>query len=103
MPSLSLTWVTVHDERVCPICTALEGYTWTFQVGLGQLPSELVHPEFGVVWSVGLGSEAHGIHKGSCRCNVNYEFDFSDLVARTQHLLGVVKSAQVGGVGGVGK
>ena len=103
MPTLSLTWVTVHDERVCPICAALEGYTWVFEVGVGQLPSELVHPEFGVVWTVGLGSEAHGSHEGSCRCGLLYKFDFSDLVARTQHLLGVVKSAQVGGVGGVGK
>ena len=101
MPALTLIWVTLHDERVCPICAALEGFTWTFLLGLGQLPGELVHPEFGVVWTVGLGSGAHGNHAGTCRCSMLYMLDFSDLFVRTQHLLDRLEAVaqQVGGVG----
>ena len=65
-----IKWQSREDERVCPICAAINGYEWTFTVP-NPLPTELVHPQFGVVWTLGLGSRAHGHQKYNCRCNVH--------------------------------
>jgi hypothetical protein len=83
----------MHDQRVCPICMALEGYTWVFETGKDQLNGDLIHPDFGLVWNVQSGSEAHGHHSGTCRCHMEPQFDFSDLTERAQRLLAVLQSA----------
>jgi hypothetical protein len=71
----------MKDDRVCPVCQALEGFTWTFEAGKKQLSGSLVHPSLGVVWDMTSGSQAHG-HRGNCRCNITYIVSLSDLVER---------------------
>ena len=74
--SVSIIWHTQHDDRVCPICRAIDGYKWVFD---SVPPESLVHPAYGEVWNVQMGSLAHEhqLHKGSkyglisnCRCRV---------------------------------
>jgi hypothetical protein len=76
MPTATITWHTQHDDNVCPICKAIDGYVWTFE---GEVPDSLVHPQYGEIWNKQIGSLAHEIqqHKGSkyglissCRCHV---------------------------------
>lgn len=87
MAKLILTWHTAHDERVCPICQALDGYTWTFDASRGQhLDKNLVHPKFGVVWTLDSGSKAHGHARFNCRCTLIPTFDMSDLRPRIEKL-----------------
>jgi hypothetical protein len=80
MPSVTLTWETMKDDRVCPVCHALEGYQWILQVGVDQLPNELT---FGstVAWDIGRGSQAHG-HRGNCRCSLKVDLDLKDILAK---------------------
>lgn len=85
MPSTSLTWVTKRDDRVCPICVGLSGYTWIFDAKEG-VPDILVHPTFGVVWIVGIGSQAHGHEPFGCRCKFKLGADFGDLLQRAETL-----------------
>ena len=75
MPTVSLTWQTKKDDNVCPICKAIDGYTWYFE---DEIPDTLIHPTYGEVWNTVLGSLAHEhqLHKGSkyglmstCRCH----------------------------------
>jgi hypothetical protein len=73
----SLTWHTKKDgHQICPICLAIDGYTWTFA---DTVPDSLIHPTYGEVWNAQLGSLAHEhqLHKGSkygvfaeCQCSV---------------------------------
>jgi hypothetical protein len=93
MSKLMLTWHSQHDDRVCPICRQLDGYVWTFETGKDEFGTELVHPSFGVVWNVYVGSAAHEHFKAkmsgypsSCRCHITAEFDLSDLLAKVQKL-----------------
>jgi hypothetical protein len=79
-----LTWHTTLDNRTCPICAGLDGYTWTFTVGQDEFPSYLQHPTYGLVWYVWGGSHAHGHQRYNCRCHITTRFDFSDLVAKIQ-------------------
>ena len=83
MASVTLIWRTMHDERVCKICQALDGYRWTFEVGKDEMTGSLIANGM-IVWSLGLGSRAHG-HKGNCRCRLDYEYELKDLIdAATQ-------------------
>lgn len=87
MAKLILTWRTAHDERVCPICQALEGYTWIFDTSQGDhLGNELVHPQFSVVWNLSSGSRAHGHVRFNCRCTIIPSFDMSDLRSRIEKI-----------------
>ncbi len=80
------------DEKVCHICRALEGFTWTFQTGSGEgLPMEVVADGI-VVWDIQQGSEAHGRHGLNCRCHITPEFDLSDLVVKAEKLLSEVEA-----------
>lgn len=80
MPTITVTWVAVDDERTCPVCKALDGYTWTFTT-----PEPIIfnHPTYGVVWTREQGSQAHGHHGYNCRCHIEMvnEPDISDITA----------------------
>jgi hypothetical protein len=98
MPSVSVTWHTQHDDRVCPICQAIDGYTWVFTEGV---PDSLIHPTYGEVWNIYIGSLAHEhqLHKGSkyglisnCRCTLEPKFDLKDLLEKTRVLHATVKT-----------
>ncbi len=79
MPSVAITWKAKMDERTCPICRALHGYKWTFTTP-EPLPTELLHPTFGVVWNLSSGSRAHGHNSYNCRCSLEMgEPDLSDV------------------------
>lgn len=86
MPSTSITWKAILDERTCPICRAMHGYKWTFGVKEG-IPDELVHPQFGVVWNVARGSQAHGHERYNCRCTIIPEIHVADLKQKVEQLL----------------
>jgi len=69
---VTYTWNTVHDERVCPICQSLSGYTWT---STGEsLFTELFHSGLGTVWNLEVDlSLVHHTHNvpGACRCFID--------------------------------
>jgi hypothetical protein len=70
------------DDRVCPICQAINGYTWTFTDE--PMPTVLIHPQFGAVWDITSGSEAHGHKDGSCRCHMEKIIELHDVLERAQ-------------------
>ena len=86
MASISLTWHAVMDDRTCPICMALDGYTWTFETGADTFGDYLTHPTYGVVWDVHRGSKAHGHIGANCRCDMSHETDMKDLLTQTKIL-----------------
>jgi hypothetical protein len=93
MPTVTLTW-RIKDDTACPICRALNGYTFGPYT---DPPDSLIHPAFGEVWNTLLGSMAHDHQfatpstKGgttstgkyglisNCRCSVEPRFQLSDL------------------------
>lgn len=90
--SVIIKWHTKHDDRVCPICKAIDNYEFGPYT---EVPNNLVHPTYGEVWNVTLGSLAHEhkLHKGSkygllsdCRCSIEPQFDLKDL-AKVIHQL----------------
>ena len=85
MPSTAITWDAVNDSKTCPICTALHGYKWTFDVKQG-VPDWLTHPTFGIVWMTGIGSNAHGHEVFNCRCGIIPEIDVGDLKKKIEQL-----------------
>jgi hypothetical protein len=100
MPTVSITWVTSHDDNVCPICKAIDGFTWTFE---NEVPDSLVHPTYGEVWNIQLGSLAHEhqLHRGSkyglissCRCHTESKLtSLRDLADEVRRLKNEVKTA----------
>lgn len=89
MPKVMITWHTQHDNNVCPICKDIDGYTWTFTEGV---PDSLMHPKWGEIWNIHLGSLAHE-HKGfkgaltsTCRCDQEAEVDYSDITQKIEQL-----------------
>jgi len=76
-----VTWRT-REFNVCPFCTALAGYTWTFDMDADkQLPPKLNHPVIGNVCDVLLHhSEVHQHHNiaAPCYCHLETDFDISD-------------------------
>lgn len=98
MPSVSIKW-GIMDDGACPICKAINGYTWTFETGKDVFPNELVHPQYGEVWNISEGSKAHEHHgtglggfPASCRCHVTPEFNLSDLLVKIKRLRDEVKA-----------
>ena len=96
MPTVSITWRTIGDDRVCPICKAINGYTWTFE---GVPPESLIHPTYGEVWNVVTGSLAHE-HKqfgkkygllSNCRCHHESKVDARDLIYLLQKKIDELK------------
>jgi len=100
VPTTTLTW-RIMDNAACPICKAINGYTWVID---GPFPNELVHPVYGLVWNVALGSEAHkhgqaavfGV-KGACRCHMDITYDLSDLLLEARRLRDEVTLAMKSG------
>jgi hypothetical protein len=94
MPTLSITWGTMRDNNVCPVCQALEGYTWTFITGRDSFPTSLTHPVYGEIWNMFEGSMAHGeVDPSRCRCHLTPEFDLADVLAKVQKLYDDVKAS----------
>lgn len=89
MASITITW-HILDDAACWICKQINGYTWTFTDGV---PDELVHPEFGVVWSVSMGSMAHGHPRQFCRCSLTNTLDLSDLIVRMTRIRDLIKAS----------
>jgi hypothetical protein len=83
---LTIKWETMHDNKVCKICQALEGYVWTLEVGKDPFPQTLTHPIIGPVWNVAAGSGVHGDDPLSCRCRLIPQYDLSDLVAKLSRI-----------------
>jgi hypothetical protein len=73
-------WRTQKDTQVCPICKALDGYTWTIKLG-EPYPKKLVHPIYGAVYDTRLAAngslvkEENGIQ---CRCTIEHQLDLSE-------------------------
>jgi len=81
------------DDRTCPICMAMNGYTWTFEAGKDDFGNELFHPTYGVVWNIHMGSKAHGHATDNCRCGMSTRFDLSDLLEKVKIFHDKVKQA----------
>jgi hypothetical protein len=87
MPSISITWHTVGDDRVCPICRAIDGYTWVFTAGKDIMTDALYHPIYGIVWSMEQGSNAHAHgylsgRQNNCRCRIEPRLNLEDILAK---------------------
>ena len=76
MPSVTVKWRATHDgHKICPICEHVDGYEWTF---VDKIPESLVHPVYGEIWNLSIGSLAHEHYQfgkkyglmASCQCNV---------------------------------
>jgi hypothetical protein len=107
MPSVNVTWHTQKDGAVCPICRAIEGYTWTF---VDVVPDSLVHPVYGEVWNIHLGSLAHELHfstpkasggtsrvhglMSNCRCHITSEFNLKDILEALTTLRNSLREAE---------
>jgi uncharacterized protein with gpF-like domain len=96
LATVTITWHAVMDDRTCPICMALNGHTWTFVAGEDSFHNALIHPNYGVVWDVQMGSKAHG-HTGNCRCHIEPQFDLSSLLERLTRIREQLESAVVAG------
>lgn len=79
MPTLTIRWVTMGDNNVCPICRELEMSPWIFGPS-HDLGNELIRAPWGIVWDVARGSTAHEHgSRGRCRCRIEAEWDLSDV------------------------
>ncbi len=76
---LRMIWRTKEDSQVCPICKALEGYTWNIEAG-DSLPKKLIHPVFGIVYDTRPveGSLVNEEEGHLCRCTLLYQIDVSN-------------------------
>jgi hypothetical protein len=77
--TLRIIWRTQKDPQVCPICKALEDYTWILEVG-DPFPKQLIHPTYGPVYNTRPAADDSLVkeEKGHlCRCTLKYEFDLS--------------------------
>jgi len=97
MSKLMITWHASMDDRTCPICRKLNGYTWVFETGKDVLTDALWHPEMGIVWSLAQGSNAHARgylsgHRYKCRCRITHEFDLEDVLAKCVYLKELAQS-----------
>lgn len=70
-------WRTQKDGHVCPICKALDGYTWTFDAG-EPYPKQLIHPLYGPVFDMRPAADGSLVkeQKGhQCRCTLEHQFE----------------------------
>ena len=77
--TLRIIWKTQDDSEVCPICKALEGYTWTLRVG-ESYPKKLIHPLFGAVYDTRPAADGSLVKEKdghNCRCTLLHQFEVS--------------------------
>ncbi|MGE5188235.1 MAG: hypothetical protein ACM3JE_04335 [Betaproteobacteria bacterium] len=94
--TLRMIWRTQEDSKVCPVCKALEGYTWTLKAG-EPYPKQLVHPQYGTVYDTrpaAQGSLIKEEHDHNCRCTLIHQFDVSNIFAHTHDNDGKTKTCQ---------
>ena len=81
MPITIITvWRTQKDSHVCPVCKALDGYTWTFDAG-DPHPKQLTHPVYGLVYDMRPAADGSLVkeEKGHfCRCRLEHQFEVSN-------------------------
>lgn len=87
MPTITLTWHSVGDDRTCKICKALDNFVWVFETGKNVMTDALFHPTFGIVWSLSEGSNAHSRgylsgHDNNCRCEIEEQIFLEDVLAK---------------------
>lgn len=93
MAIIRLFWLARADA--CKICAAINGYVWTFDASTDSIGDTLTHPVYGPVWSMAIGSLAHG-HTGlNCRCTVTYDIDISELIERVKQVIATVNDIVV--------
>lgn len=85
MPTLTITWHAVIDNRTCPTCKALDGHQWVFEAGKDQFDGTLRVLGW-VAWDLAQGSKAHGHQTYNCRCWITYEIDLEDVLAKCIYL-----------------
>jgi hypothetical protein len=97
MVTATLVWVSMRDSKVCDVCKALDGYEWIVDLGAEKSPfnTTLVHPTYGEVWNMRVGSGAHGhFAANTCRCTVIVaDMDYSDLLAKVTELADRIEAA----------
>ena len=94
MPSITITWNAINDARTCKVCRAAHGFKWTFTTP-EPLPQELVHPMYGVIWNLAIGSRAHGHSKQNCRCSLKMdEPDLSDVKEWAERKLAEIEAVK---------
>lgn len=95
MATLTIRWVTMHDNNVCPVCLELErAGGWMFEVGKDEMGNELIHQSYGVVWDVARGSMAHEHGStGKCRCHLEPEWDMRSWVERLTEIRDSLKAS----------
>jgi hypothetical protein len=77
--TVRMVWRTQKDAHVCPICKALEGYSWTLGAG-APFPTQLVHPNYGPVYDLRPATSRSLVkeEKGHlCRCTLKHQFEVS--------------------------
>lgn len=87
--TLKITWKTKKDPLVCPICRALEGYTWILKGGVDPYPTIFVHPVYGTVYDTrpaAEGSQVKEENGHTCRCTLKHEFDLSNMLNNIQQM-----------------
>lgn len=88
MAIITITWHAIEDNRTCKICQAIDGYTWVFDTSKGDVMTDaLWHPQYGIVWSLSQGSNAHahGYLSGqtnNCRCTIEEHVNAEDVLAK---------------------
>jgi hypothetical protein len=77
--SLKTVWRTQKDTQVCPVCNALEGYTWITEAG-DIYPKKLIHPVYGPVYDTRPAAKCSLVNeeKGHiCRCSLEHQLELS--------------------------
>jgi hypothetical protein len=72
-----IVWRTKKDDAVCAVCKALDGYTWSINIG-EPYPKQLIHPIFGPVFDNRPAADCSMVkeEKGhKCRCSLEHHFD----------------------------
>jgi len=82
-----IIWRTQRDDKVCPTCAALDGYTWS--LGIDEIyPKQLIHPIFGPVFDNRPAADCSIVKEGNgrkCRCFLEHQIDLSGKRCKKQN------------------